>query len=114
MKKTRSRSKTSTSRSSTLEDDPDLVAIEVYITSAHRAYALADHYRSKGAYVCLGGLHVTSLPEEAAEHADTIFLGPGEDTWPTFLADFHAGRPGELYRSTVAQPGRGAAVRGGT
>ena len=24
----------------------------------------------------------TSLPDEAAAHADTIFLGPGEDTWP--------------------------------
>src|SRR5881397_3818117 len=47
-----------------LTDEPDLVVIQVYITSAHRAYDLADHYRAKGAYVCLGGLHVTSLPEE--------------------------------------------------
>jgi radical SAM superfamily enzyme YgiQ (UPF0313 family) len=38
--------------------------------------------RARGAYVVLGGLHVTSLPEEATLHADTIFLGPGEDTWP--------------------------------
>ena len=48
----------------TLEDAPDLVAIEVYITSAARAYELADLYRKRGAYVCLGGLHVTSLPQE--------------------------------------------------
>ncbi len=82
-------------------DTPDLVVIQVYITSALRAYRLADHYRAKGAHVCLGGLHVTSLPEEAAAHADTIFLGPGEDTWPTFLADFRAGRPQRSYRSTV-------------
>ena len=84
-----------------LDDTPDLVVIQVYITSAYRAYALADYYRAKGAHVCLGGLHVTSLPEEAARHADTIFLGPGEDTWPAFLADFRAGRPGKLYRSTL-------------
>jgi radical SAM superfamily enzyme YgiQ (UPF0313 family) len=84
-----------------LDDEPDLVAIQVYITSACRAYELADHYRSKGAYVVLGGLHVTSLPEEAARHADTIFLGPGEDTWPAFLSDFRAGRPGQVYRSRV-------------
>ena len=71
---------------------PDLVVIQVYITSARRAYALADHYRARGAYVALGGLHVTSLPDEAAAHADTIFLGPGEDTWPRFLADFARGR----------------------
>ena len=80
-------------------DTPDLVVIQVYITSANRAYRLADDYRRRGAHVALGGLHVTSLPEEAAAHADTIFLGPGEDTWPRFLADFRAGRPGRVYQS---------------
>ena len=84
-----------------LDDAPDLVAIQVYITSARRAYALADHYRARGAYVVVGGLHVTSLPEEAAAHADTIFLGPGEDTWPQFLADFRARRPLARYVSRV-------------
>jgi radical SAM superfamily enzyme YgiQ (UPF0313 family) len=84
-----------------LHDAPDLVVIQVYITSAARAYQLADHYRKRGAHVALGGLHVTSLPDEATPHADTIFLGPGEDTWPAFLEDFRAGRPAPRYRSTV-------------
>jgi radical SAM superfamily enzyme YgiQ (UPF0313 family) len=84
-----------------VDDTPDLVAIQVYITSARRAYALADHYRARGAYVVLGGLHVTSLPEEAAAHGDSIFMGPGEDTWPRFLADFRAGRPQRRYQSHV-------------
>ena len=66
-----------------LDDEPDLVVIQVYITSAYRAYEIADHYRAKGAYICLGGLHVTSLPEEAQLHADTIFIGPGEITCGT-------------------------------
>jgi radical SAM superfamily enzyme YgiQ (UPF0313 family) len=82
-----------------LEDHPDLVVIQVYITSARRAYQLADHYRQRGTYVCLGGLHVTSLPMEAVLHADTIFLGPGEDTWPAFLQDYRAGHPKRIYRS---------------
>lgn len=84
-----------------LDDEPDLVVIEAYITSAHRAYRYADYYRARGAYVCLGGLHPTSLPDEAAAHADSVFCGPGEDTWPAFLADFRAGSPQPLYRSTV-------------
>src|SRR6188474_632360 len=84
-----------------LNDAPDLVVIQVYITSARRAYQIADHYRQRGAYVVLGGLHVTSLPEEAARHADTIFIGPGEDTWPRFLADFRRGQPERLYRSRM-------------
>ena len=49
-----------------MEDRPELVVIQVYITSAYRAYQIADHYRRKGAYVVIGGLHVTSLPDEAA------------------------------------------------
>ncbi|MBN1429711.1 MAG: B12-binding domain-containing radical SAM protein [Anaerolineae bacterium] len=83
-----------------LDDVPDIVVIQVYITSAYRAYDLADHYRALGAHVCLGGVHTTSLPEEAARHADTIFIGPGEDTWPAFLSDFRAGHPNTIYRST--------------
>jgi radical SAM superfamily enzyme YgiQ (UPF0313 family) len=85
----------------TLDDEPELVGIEVYVTSARRAYALADHYRSRGAHVVLGGLHVTSCPDEAAAHADTIVLGPAEEAWPVFLADLRAGRPGRVYRSGV-------------
>jgi radical SAM superfamily enzyme YgiQ (UPF0313 family) len=78
---------------------PDLVVIQVYITSARRAYRLADDYRRRGVHVALGGLHVTSLPDEAALHADTIFLGPGENTWPIFLDDFRRKAPRRVYTS---------------
>ena len=81
-------------------DAPDLVVIQVYITNAYRAYALADLYRARGSYVILGGLHVTSLPDEAANHADTIFIGPGEQTFPQFLRDYSAGKAQAKYVST--------------
>ncbi|HEX8985704.1 MAG TPA: radical SAM protein [Bryobacteraceae bacterium] len=84
-----------------LEDRPDLVVIQVYITSARRSYEIADSYRRRGIFVALGGLHVTSLPDEAAAHADVIFTGPGEDTWPRFLRDYRAGTPARRYDSTV-------------
>lgn len=84
-----------------LDDQPDLVVIQVYITNAYRAYRIADRYRARGAYVALGGLHVTSLPEEAAPHADTILLGPGEHTFPQFLQDFASGIPQRRYESPV-------------
>src|SRR5689334_4605546 len=87
----------------TFRDLPDLVVIQVYITNARRAYQLADSYRAFGCFVALGGLHVTSLPEEAAPHADAIFLGPGEQTFPQFLADFRAGRPARRYVSTAGR-----------
>src|SRR3954451_20822337 len=75
------------------DDRPDLVVIQVYITSARRSYELADRYRQRRVFVAMGGLHVTSLPDEAAAHADAVFLGPGEDTWPRFLDDFRRGEP---------------------
>ncbi|HXB90902.1 MAG TPA: radical SAM protein [Puia sp.] len=82
-----------------LDDEPELVVIQVYITNAFRAYALADSYRARGAYICLGGLHVSSLPEEAMQHADSIFIGPGEDTFPQFLCDFRNKRAQKVYRN---------------
>ena len=85
------------------DDRPDLVIIQVYITNARRAYALADAYRAKGVFVALGGLHVTSLPDEAAAHADAVFLGPGEQTFPQFLDDFRAGQPLRRYVSTAGR-----------
>ena len=84
-----------------LDDRPDLVVIQVYITSARRSYEIADAYRRRGIFVALGGLHVTSLPDEAAAHADVIFTGPGEDTWPRFLRDYRAGTHARRYDSTV-------------
>jgi radical SAM superfamily enzyme YgiQ (UPF0313 family) len=84
-----------------LDDEPDLVIIQVYITNAYRAYELADHHRACGAYVLLGGLHVTSLPDEATLHADTIFIGPGEDSLPQFLKDFAEGTPQPRYESKI-------------
>jgi radical SAM superfamily enzyme YgiQ (UPF0313 family) len=84
-----------------LTDQPDLVIIQVYITNAYRAYQIADQYRAGGSYVLLGGLHVTSLPDEAVPHADTIFIGPGEHTFPQFLQDLAAGAPQRRYESAV-------------
>lgn len=36
-----------------LDDEPDVVAIEVYITSARRSYEIADSYRRRGVFVAI-------------------------------------------------------------
>jgi len=36
--------------------------------------------------VAMGGLHVSSLPREALEHADYVVLGEGENVWPDVVA----------------------------
>ncbi|HCO73920.1 MAG TPA: B12-binding domain-containing radical SAM protein, partial [Clostridium sp.] len=37
-----------------LNDEPDLVCIESYITNANRAYEIADFYRKRGIKVAIG------------------------------------------------------------
>jgi radical SAM superfamily enzyme YgiQ (UPF0313 family) len=75
----------------------DAVAISSYSALIKDAYTLADHYRSLGVKVILGGLHVTALPGEAAEHADAVVLGEGEIFWRSVVEDLHKGSLRPLY-----------------
>jgi len=72
-------------------DEVDLVGISVLTGTAFRAYEIAKYYRNRGVKVVLGGVHVTLLPEEAAQHADSIVTGFAEESWPRLLRDFAAG-----------------------
>jgi radical SAM superfamily enzyme YgiQ (UPF0313 family) len=81
-----------------LDQKFDLVAISLITGMALRGYELADHYRSMGAKVILGGIHVSLLPDEARRHADTIVVGFAEQTWPQLLRDWAAGRMQPEYR----------------
>lgn len=76
-----------------------VVGITVHLTFAQRAYELARWYRRRGAKVVLGGLHVTSCPDEAAPHADTLVIGDGVVLWPQILRDVEAGTLKDVYRA---------------
>jgi radical SAM superfamily enzyme YgiQ (UPF0313 family) len=75
----------------------DLVGITVITGNAVRAYELADHFRSRGIPVVLGGPHVTLVPDDAQPHADAVVVGYAEQTWPELLRDFAAGRMRPRY-----------------
>ena len=77
----------------------DLVAMTFHTPSAPHAYGLAARFRARGVPVVLGGPHVTLLPDEAAAHADVIFVGEAELTWPRFLAEFDRGEHAPRYDS---------------
>jgi radical SAM superfamily enzyme YgiQ (UPF0313 family) len=82
------------------DDDFDLVAISSFTAQIEDAYRLADHYRSLGVQVVLGGLHVSSLPDEALAHADAIVVGEAEEVWPQLLHDARSGTLRPIYRPT--------------
>jgi len=91
------------------DEATDLVAITVETYTARRAYEIAKEYRVRGIPVIMGGMHVTLLPDEAAQHADSIFIGDAESLWRSVVAD---ARRRKLKPRYAAPPG--IAQYGGT
>jgi len=85
----------------TLPEGLDLVALSCLSAQVQDAYRLADRFRARGVPVVMGGLHVTALPAEAAEHCDAVVTGEGEACWPAVLRDAEAGRLQPAYRPTA-------------
>jgi radical SAM superfamily enzyme YgiQ (UPF0313 family) len=81
-----------------LETPCDLVGITVMTLQATRAYEIADEFRRRGKKVVLGGVHASMLPDEAVEHADSVFVGEAEGRWHEVIEDFRAGRMKQIYR----------------
>ncbi len=77
----------------------DLAAITAESFTARRAYEIAAEYRARGVPVVIGGMHARLMPQEVAEHADSVFIGDAETLWPTVVADARAGRLRNEYRA---------------
>jgi radical SAM superfamily enzyme YgiQ (UPF0313 family) len=82
----------------------DLVAISTFSAQVFEAYAVADRLRRAGVRVAMGGLHVTVQPEEALAHADFVFLGEGEQTWPAAVNAVVRGEPRRLWNAAEFPP----------
>jgi len=89
------------------DEKTDLVAITVESFTARRAYEISAEYRSRGIPVIMGGMHPTLAPEEAAQHADSIFVGDAETAWHEVVADARRGQLKKWYRAPpgIAQLG---------
>jgi radical SAM superfamily enzyme YgiQ (UPF0313 family) len=83
-----------------LQKEADLVGITSMTTTVMRGYEIADHFRSRGIKVVMGGMHVSALPEEALTHCDSVVVGEAEQLWPKALADFESGNLQPVYRHT--------------
>lgn len=81
-----------------LDIDAELIGITCITGTAPRCYAFGDYFRKKGKTVFMGGVHPSMLPDEAAQHADVIFTGFSEQTFPQFIYDYLRGDFRKLYR----------------
>lgn len=81
--------------------EADLIGMTVISGVSVRSYELAQKFRSRGITVVLGGPHVTLVPDEALQYADSICIGYAEETWPQLLRDFVAGDLKQRYKQRV-------------
>jgi len=82
----------------------DLVAISTFSAQVFEAYAVADRLRKAGVKVAMGGLHVTVQRDEALEHADFVFLGEGERSWPAAVAAIAEGHAPRVWDAARFPP----------
>lgn len=80
-----------------LDLEADLICITCITGTASRCYAYADHFRSKGIPVVLGGVHPTMMPHEAALHSDSVVTGFAEFSFKQLLFDFASKQLKPLY-----------------
>ena len=90
-------------KSSDLPTDFDLVAISTFTAQLKEAYDVADFYLARRIPVVMGGITVSSLPDQTSKHCTSVVVGEGEPLWPRVLHDFDAGRLQPVYRE--ANPG---------
>lgn len=75
----------------------DIVCLYTVTPNAKRAYTIADHYRSIGSFVVIGGVHSLFMQEETSRHCDTLMLGEGEYIFHQFFLDFLTGKTKKKY-----------------
>lgn len=75
----------------------DIVAITAITSSVKRGYELAEYFKKKGSHTVMGGHHVSLLPEEAMQYADTVLTGPADRIWREFIEDYANGIPKNRY-----------------
>lgn len=72
-------------------EDYDWIIMTASSFTAKRAYDISKYARGCGVKTALGGFHSSSLPGEASEYVDVVFVGDAEDTWPEFIIDLEDG-----------------------
>lgn len=83
--------------------DADLIGFTVLTPQAPWAYKMSDILRSMGKKVILGGIHVSALPDEAKDHADSVVLGEAEDVWGDVLDDARRNAMKPFYQGTFPE-----------
>lgn len=80
------------------DEAADLVGITSMTPTAPRAYYIADAFRKRGKKIVLGGIHPSSLPDEALNYCDCVGVGEAEGFWLNLIYDFKGGKLQKIYK----------------
>lgn len=76
----------------------DMAWFTAVTPTANAAYRLASKARSAGITTVMGGIHASTLPDEAGRFVDAVVVGEAEPVIPELLDDYDHGRLQPLYR----------------
>lgn len=88
-------------RSIDFDSPTDLVGLSAMTALAPRAYEIAAEYRKRGVPTIIGGIHASTMSEEAIQHVDSVVVGEADDIWATVLDDFNRGSLQKIYHATM-------------
>lgn len=88
----------------TFDKKVDVVGITVTVDTLPRAIEIAKGFREMGVPVVAGGIQITSCPESARGHFDSLCIGFAEKTWPDIIEDVKRGSLKPQYSCVRIKP----------
>ncbi|HVJ92895.1 MAG TPA: radical SAM protein [Labilithrix sp.] len=83
-----------------LDLEADIIAMTGVYCQRERLFELADAFRARGKRVAIGGPITADVYDQCRAHADILFIGEAEYTWPKFCEDLRTGTVKAEYRQT--------------
>ena len=80
------------------DGDYDVIGITIMTQTCIRGYQIAIEFKKRGKIVIFGGIHATSMPEEAIRFGDAVVIGEAEGLWDIVLEDIKHHHLQQFYR----------------
>ena len=80
------------------DGDYDVIGISIMTQTAIRGYQIANEFMKRGKTVVFGGIHATSMPQEAIRFGSAVVIGEAEGLWDVVLEDIKHNRLRPYYK----------------
>lgn len=80
------------------DGDYDVIGISIMTQTCIRGYEIANEFKKRDKIVVFGGIHATSMPDEAIRFGDAVVIGEAEGLWDIVLDDIKHRRLKSFYK----------------